>query len=237
MQQVWPVLAPLLFICVGVMRGVMAYNYDGATAYGIYGEAFPAPCVGGECSLEFPGYGASQPGEYYSIDEVMKREIESTVMPVPPVIDLSVLVLSDRNANPRLCIVKTGSPELDVLEQVAGPVTSAQMFLFEKHCSRTTYLNMTQRYNISMTHESNQNDPMGLSTTVDGTFGGGELFYADHTQYTLDTFTTAWEPYNQLYKAARQRSILFAPAYVRTLYFFSATGPLRGGTIEVVDDL
>ena len=221
-------VSPVLWLlsvlsCVVLVRKAAA----GTTAYGIYGGM---PCEGGLCKLEFPS-------DYYNIDQVMARQIESTIEGEPPIVKLNVFIVPDFSRNPLLCILRTGTPEAEMVEEAANKGWwRVPDVLSQRYCwGKITYLKMTQKYNISMTHPSNDDNPMGLSTTPDGLWAtGGTLFEADHTQYTLDTLHTQWGPYKQLYKAARQRAILIQPEYLRQLYFFSAAGHGRGGTIEVV---
>lgn len=176
---------------------------------------------------------------YYSTEQAVKRQDESIKPQLSPIKDLTVLGMSSR-----LCMVVTGSYEHQRALTLASHIDYGwqQRDLFNEVCRNVITLDVNQRYNINASHSSNQIDPIGLSRTEDGLWTtGGELYRYEYTQYNLDGGNAAWEPYKQLYKDARTRTISIRPFHAGRLYFFSASRPghtndLHGASyFDVVD--
>merc|ERR1712087_808460 len=85
---------------------------------------------------------------------------------------------------------------------------------------------------LTLTHSSVAQHPLGISTTADGTHGGGSSLTSGVT-YELDGVPKTWTAYKAGFAAASSRRVIFLPSSPGMYYYFCELHASMGGTISV----
>jgi len=89
-------------------------------------------------------------------------------------------------------------------------------------------------YVLNQDSNSNVGNPLGISTSANGTWDGVGTAYGSGVTYMLNGVIKSWTDFQAGFNISTTRRVLFTPMSNISLFYFSANWPSMGGAVQII---